>query len=156
MTVRSSRCVRLLFLRKGHEMHVGCSSSSGPACIPTKPWAPSALHRPATLYDTFEAVHASNLIIGPMLAVAGAYACCPAVQEVEGKYPIAMEESYLPTKVDEVDQLLTRLASTGTAACRLDDAFCGNGLPTETEPQEWRDELEEGEATPCAKAFLLV
>lgn len=91
-----------------------------------------------------------------MLAVAGAYACCPADQEVEGEYPIAMEESYSPTKIDEVNQLLTRLASTGTAACRLDDAFCGDGLPTETEPQEWRDELEEGEATPCAKAFLLV
>ncbi|KAK9918884.1 hypothetical protein WJX75_007810 [Coccomyxa subellipsoidea] len=66
-------------------------------------------------------------------------------QEVEGEYPIAMEESYSPTKVDEVNQLLTRLASTGTAACRLDDAFCGDGLPTETVLQEWRDELEEGE-----------
>ena len=54
MTVRSSRCVQLLILREGHEMHVGCSSSSG--IIPTKPRAPSALHRPAMLYDTFEAV----------------------------------------------------------------------------------------------------
>ena len=96
-----------------------------------------------------------NQRIDPCLALAEDSHAVQA--EVEDGYPVAVEESYSPTKAEEVTQLLTRLASTGTAACCLDEAFGGDALPAamESKPQEWRDQLEEGEAAPCAQVFLL-
>jgi hypothetical protein len=77
----------------------------------------------------------------------------PHAQEAEE----IVEESYMPEedgevsgKSSEVTQPLTRLSSTGTAACRLEDAFGGEALAAameqRPESQDWHADMKEGES----------
>ncbi len=71
---------------------------------------------------------------------------------------MAEDESYPAEDDEEVTQVLTRLASTGTAACRLDEAFGGEALAAameqEPEPKNWMDHTEEGGTAPSVKMYL--
>ncbi|EIE19526.1 hypothetical protein COCSUDRAFT_67679 [Coccomyxa subellipsoidea C-169] len=71
-------------------------------------------------------------------------------EEAQEGFSMAEDESYPAEDDEEVTQVLTRLASTGTAACRLDEAFGGEALAAamEQEPElkDWMDHTEEEEA----------
>lgn len=77
-----------------------------------------------------------------------------------------MEESYAPVEnselrgesPSEVTQPLTRLASTGTAACRLAEAFEGEPLAAamEAKPQPPRYWHQHGEPSRCPRGKLSV